>query len=50
MLEITIKTEKRSNVPYVGVYFIIISDNKYYIYAANPPQILISGYCLKVHI
>ena len=24
------------NIPYIGVYFIIISSSRYYIYAINP--------------
>ena len=37
MLKVIIKIKRRSNVPYVRVYFIIINNNKYYIYATNPP-------------
>jgi len=50
ILKVTIKIERRSNVLYVKVYFIAINNSRYYIYAANPPQILVSGYYLKVHI
>ena len=37
MLEIIIKIGKRSNALYMGVYFIAINNNKYHVYAANPP-------------
>jgi len=37
MLGVIIKIGRKSNTLYVGVYFIAISNNKYYIYAANPP-------------
>jgi len=36
MLKITIKIERRSDILYVGVYFIAANNNKYYIYAAKP--------------
>jgi len=35
MLKIIIKTGRRSDVFYVGVYFIIISNSKYFIYTAK---------------
>jgi len=37
VLGVIVKTGKRSNALYVGVYFIIINNNKHYIYAANLP-------------
>jgi len=37
MLEIIIKIGKRSNAFYMGVYFIVINNNKYHVYAANSP-------------
>jgi len=36
MLKIIIKTGRRSDAPYMGVYFMAINNNKYYIYAAKP--------------
>jgi len=35
ILKIIVEIGKRSDIPYVGVYFIVISNNKYYIYAAK---------------
>jgi len=37
VLRVTIKIKIKSNAPYVGVYFIAISNNKYYVYAVNLP-------------
>jgi len=39
---------RRSNAPYIGVYFMATSDSRYYIYANNPSWILIPGYCLRI--
>jgi len=50
ILKIIIKIGKRSDVPYIWVYFIIINNNKYYIYAAKPSQIPVLSYCLKIYI
>jgi len=36
MLKIIIKIKRRNDVPYIGVYFIEISNNKHYIYPAKP--------------
>ena len=36
MLGTAARTERRSNAPYIGVYFMVASDSKYYIYANNP--------------
>jgi len=36
MLGITAKIGRRSNIPYIGVYLIVMSNSKYYIYAAKP--------------
>ena len=36
ILKITAKIKRRSNTPYIGVYFMAISNSKYYIYAAKP--------------
>ena len=44
------RIERRSNIPYIGVYLIAASDSRYYIYADNPSRILISGYYLRIHI
>ena len=41
---------RRSNIPYIGVYFVAISNNKYYIYTANPFKVLIPGYYIKIYI
>ena len=32
----TPRIKRRSNTPYIGVYFMAISNSKYYIYAAKP--------------
>jgi len=36
ILKIIVKIERRSDIPYVGVYFIAISNSKYHIYTAKP--------------
>ena len=41
---------RRSNIPYIGVYLIAISNSGYYIYAAKPSWILVPGYYLRVCI
>jgi len=50
MLKITIKIEKKSDVPYIEVYFMAINNNKCYIYATTSSQILVLSYCLKIYI
>ena len=35
MLKTIAKTGKKSNIPYIGVYLVAISNSGYYIYAAN---------------
>jgi len=50
MLGVTIKIGRRNNTFYIEVYFIAISDSKYYIYVANLPSILVFSHCLKVYI
>ena len=35
ILRVVVRTGKRSNAPYIGAYFIVISNSKYYIYANN---------------
>jgi len=49
MLKMSVRIEK-SDAPYIGVYFIVISNNKYYIYAAKPSQIPVSSRYLKIYI
>ena len=41
---------RRSNIPYIGVYLVAISNSGYYIYAAKPSQVLIPSYYLRVYI
>ena len=36
MLKITARIERRSDIPYIGVYLIAISNSRHYIYAAKP--------------
>jgi len=36
MLGIVIKIVRKSNTPYIGVYFIAISNSRHYVYANNP--------------
>jgi len=50
ILGIIIKIRKRSDAPYIRVYFIAMSNNKYYIYAAKPSQILVPSRYLKIYI
>jgi len=49
MLRATVKIGK-SNASYIGVHFIAISSNKYYIYAAKPSQIPVPSHYLKIYI
>ena len=35
ILGIVVGTVRRSNTPYIGVHFIVISNSRYYIYANN---------------
>jgi len=30
-----VRIERKSDAPYIGVNFVAVSNNKYYIYAAN---------------
>ena len=50
MLGIIARAGKRSNIPYIGVYFIAISNNRHYIYAAKPSWILVPSYYIRVYI
>ena len=36
VLTVTARIGRRSNILYIGVYLIAISDGRYYIYAAKP--------------
>ena len=36
ILGIIAKIGRRSNIPYVGVYLMVISNGRHYIYAAKP--------------
>ena len=35
MLGVVVKIGRRSNAPYMGVYFMAMSNSRYYIYANN---------------
>jgi len=35
MLGAVIRIGRRSNIPYIGVYFIVISNSRYYVYVNN---------------
>ena len=35
MLGTAVGTVRKSNIPYIGVYFVVISNSRYYIYANN---------------
>ena len=50
MLIVIAKIGRRSDIPYIGVHFIAISNGRYYIYAAKPSRILIPSYYLRVYI
>jgi len=47
IIEIIARIERRSDIPYIGVYFVVISNSKYYIYAAKLSRIPVPSYCLK---
>jgi hypothetical protein len=36
ILRVIVKIGRRSNIPNVGVYLIVTSDGRYYVYAAKP--------------
>jgi len=42
--------ERRSNIPYIEVYLMVISNSGYYIYAIKPSWIPVPGCCLRVYI
>jgi len=48
MLGAAVRIGRRSNTPYIGVYFMAISNSRYYIYANNLSWILIPGYYLRI--
>ena len=50
MLTATAKTRKKSNILYIKVHLVAISNGGYYIYTAKPSQVLIPGHYLKVYI
>ena len=45
-----VRIGRRSNVSYIGVYLVAVSSGKHHIYAAKLSQILVPGYCLRIHI
>ena len=47
---VTGKIKRRSNIPYIGIHLVIISNSKYHIYTAKPSWVLIPGHYLKVYI
>jgi hypothetical protein len=36
ILGLIVRIGRESNTPYIGVYLIVISNSRYYIYANNP--------------
>ena len=50
MLTATARIRRKNNIPYIGVHLVVISNSKYYIYAAKPSRVLIPGYYLRVCI
>ena len=50
ILTATAKIKKRSNIPYMGVHLVAMSNGKYYIYTTKPSQVSIPGYYLKVYV
>ena len=44
------RIERRSNTPYIGVYLIVTSNSRYYVYAAKPSWVLILSYYLRIYI
>jgi hypothetical protein len=36
ILELIVRIGRGSNIPYIGVYLIVISNSRYYVYADNP--------------
>ena len=36
MLEVIVRIGRRSNAPNIGIYLIVISNGRYYVYAAKP--------------
>ena len=50
MLGATVRIERRSNTPNIGIYFVATSDGGHYIYAIKPSWIPILGHRLRVYI
>ena len=50
ILGLIVKIGRRSYASYIGVYFIVTGDSRYYVYADNPSRILISGHYLRIYI
>jgi hypothetical protein len=36
VLIVIARTGRRSDIPYMGVYLVVISNGRYYVYAAKP--------------
>jgi hypothetical protein len=36
ILGLIVRIERESNIPYIGVYLIVISNSRYYVYTNNP--------------
>ena len=50
VLIVIAKIRRRSNIPIIGIYLIVISDSRYYVYANKPSLILIPSYYLRIYI
>ena len=51
MLGVIVKIEKRSNIPYIGVYLIAISNSRHYIYyGVSITNILILTYLTSLPV
>ena len=46
----TAKTKERSNILYIEVHLVVMSNGKHHIYAAKPSRVLIPSYYSRVYI
>jgi len=50
VLTATVRIGRRSDIPYIEVHLMVISNGGYYVYTAKPSWVPIPGHCLRVRI
>ena len=50
VLIVIVRIGRRSDIPYIGVHLVAISNGRYYVYAAKPSRVPIPSYYLRVYI